>query len=86
MSGLQAGCLRVFAPQAEYVLALRCARIAVAPSAEGQELAADIVYLARLLGLATTAEILAAVVPYLPESVMGDALEGELRGLRGVTP
>lgn len=84
VGAIEAGCVRVFQPPPDYVLALRCARLAQAPDGEKPELRADIVYLARLLGLATAAQVLAAVEPYLPESLLSDALELELVPLLGI--
>ena len=58
--------LRLTMPVPEYLLALKCmaARVGISPG-EGDD-TADIVFLARHLGLSTSAQILAIVVDYYP--------------------
>lgn len=73
--------LRVYAPQAPYALAMKCARFGRAPAAEERTIQADVRYLMRLMGLTTSSDALRAVGDYLTERQLPEDLGSRLEGL-----
>lgn len=64
----QGGGLKVYVPTAEYLLALKLKAIRVADPAKGPQETADILNLAKTLGLATPDQALALLAKYFPKS------------------